>query len=87
MKLQIAPDLIWRLLDGDAVIVSPAGGQVRVLNGIGTTIWQLLAEARGIHEITDYLVTHYNVSLEQAQMDLQSFIDDLSEREMIEWND
>lgn len=48
---QIANDLIWRLLDNNAVVVSPHVGEVRVLNGIGTVIWQLLVEKRVQHKL------------------------------------
>jgi hypothetical protein len=82
---RIAPGLLWRLLDDDAVVVSPREGQVRVLNGVGTVVWRLLAEQKGIDDIADYLVTHYGITLEQARNDLEKFMNDLGEREMVVW--
>ena len=82
---RIAPDLIWRLLDDDAVVVSPRVGKVRVLNGVATVIWKLLAEKKSVDEIETHLVAHYSVSLEQARQDLESFLSDLGERELVTW--
>ena len=73
---RVAPDLIWRLLDDNAVVVSPGAGEVRVLNQVGTVIWQLLVEENSPGEIEDFLVTHYEVTYERAKSDLQLFFDD-----------
>lgn len=82
---RIAPDLIWRLLDDNAVVVSPRVGEVRVLNGIGTVIWQLLVEQNSRDDIVTHLVEHYQVSSEQAVKDLDTFLTDLTERGVLVW--
>ncbi len=83
---QIANDLIWRLLDNNAVVVSPHVGEVRVLNGIGTVIWQLLVEKKSPEQIEDFLVANYDVSHEDAQRDIQAFFKDLTNRGILIWN-
>lgn len=82
---KIAPDLIWRLLDNNAVVVSPRVGEVRVLNGVGTIIWQLLVEGHSTSDIEEHLVEHYDVSPEQARRDLDGFFGDLTERGVLVW--
>ncbi|MCA9950896.1 MAG: PqqD family protein [Anaerolineales bacterium] len=83
---QIANDLIWRLLDNNAVVVSPHVGEVRVLNGIGTVIWQLLVEKKSPAQIEDFLVANYDVSHADAQKDIQDFIKDLADRGILIWD-
>lgn len=75
--------MIWRLLDDNVVIVSPGVGKVRVLNGMATVIWQLMAEGKSIDEIQEYLIAHYEVTIEQTQEDLQLFFTDLKDRGLI----
>lgn len=82
-RFQIAPGLIWRLLDDNVVIVSPGVGKVRVLNGMATVIWQLMAEGKSCDEIREHLTVYYEVAAEQAQEDLQLFLTDLKDRELI----
>lgn len=65
------------------VIVSPGVGKVRVLNGMATVIWQLMAESKSIDEIQEYLIAHYEVTIEQTQEDLQLFFTDLKDRGLI----
>ncbi len=82
---RIAPDLIWRLLDDNAVVVSPRVGEVRVLNGIGTVIWQQLIEQHSQEEIVSHLVDTYSVDRLQAEKDLHQFLEDLTERGVLVW--
>ena len=79
----IAPQLIWRQLDGNVVIVLPWQGDIHVLNPIGTSIWQLLVEQCSIADIERHLVTHYDVSEADARRDLAAFLADLTERELL----
>ncbi|MFQ5398404.1 MAG: PqqD family protein [Anaerolineae bacterium] len=84
-RARIAPGLIWRQLDENTVIVSPEEGKVRVLNGVGSTIWQLLVEKRSKADIEAHLAAHYDVSPEKASEDLQAFLADLGRRGLIHW--
>ena len=82
---KIAADLVWRLLDDNAVVVSPKVGEVRVLNRMGTIIWQHLNEGESLKDIEDYLVTNFQISRQNAHSDLKVFFDDLAERGVITW--
>lgn len=82
---RIAANLIWRQVDENTVIVSPQNGEMQVLNGVGSTIWQLLDEQKSPDFIVTYLTDYYNVSHEQAYSDLQNFLADLEERCLVEW--
>jgi hypothetical protein len=77
--------LTWRLLDDDAVIVSPRSGKIRVLNHSGALTWQLLAAGKSLAEMADVLAERYEISREQAYLDLEAFLDDLSQRGMVLW--
>ena len=81
----VNPDLSWRLLDGEAVIVSPVTGKIRVLNAVGTEIWQLLASGASIETIEAALVDHHQISMHKAQEDVTAFLQELTERQLIIW--
>lgn len=80
-------NLVWRVLDDGVVVVSPQQGQVRVLNRVGTTIWELIDGRHTITDLETALVEQYDVSLEQAGRDLQSFLADLTERGLLVWQE
>ena len=79
------PDIIWRILDDGAVIVTPRAGNVRVLNRVGTAIWQLIDGQRSLAEIESQLIHTYDVPVNQARSDLSSFMEELARRDMIVW--
>ncbi len=74
---QVAPSIIWRILDGNAVIVSPTDGDVHVLSETGTAIWEMVADKKDVSDIEGFLVEHYIVSQAEAHQDVESFINDL----------
>lgn len=81
----IHPALTWRLLDGEAVIVSPTSGEIRVLNHVGSEIWQLVADGTQVTEIESVLADQYGLSPQQAKVDVSVFLEDLMKRGLITW--
>jgi hypothetical protein len=81
----VANEIIWRQLDNNAVIVSPQSGEVRVLNHVGTVIWQMLTEQYSVADIVDHLTDYYQVTPIQAQQDVILFLQELNERGLIRW--
>lgn len=82
---KVAPEIIWRQLDENAVVVSPKVGKVRVFNGSGTLIWQMLTQNESLAAIRERLVQTYDVTPEQAEADLQRFVADLTQRGLLVW--
>lgn len=82
---QIVPNLIWRVLNEETVVVSPTDGEYCVLNGLGTVIWQLLTENHSLVEIEAYLAENYDVSLGQAREDIGRFVAELQQRGLLVW--
>ena len=82
---ELHPDTIWRVLDDGAVIVTPRAGNVRVLNHVGTAIWQLIDGENSLADIEWELIHQYEVPVEQARNDLLSFMQQLEQRDMIRW--
>ena len=42
--------LVWREVDDGTVVVTPKAGEIRVLNQVGTTIWEM---SDGRHTVAD----------------------------------
>lgn len=80
------PNLIWHETDDGTVIVSPTAGKVRVLNKVGTTIWELMDGQHTVAEIEQTLVTTYSkIPAEQINIDLFHFLGDLANKGLLEW--
>ncbi len=81
----IHPELTWRLLDGEAVVVSPTSGEIRVFNYVGAEIWQFLVDGYVVEKIETVLVNQYDLSPQQAHDDVFAFLDDLMSCGLITW--
>lgn len=80
-------DTASRIIEGEAVIVIPQKGLVRVLNEAGSRIWQLLDGGNTVEDIINIISSEFNVSREEAQKDTLDFIKELIEKDMVVLND
>ena len=83
--LKQKPSLVWREVDDGVVIVSPAGGEVRALNKLGSTIWTMLDGTKSAEQIIATLKSSYpSITEEQLQNDFIIFIDSLVSRDLVD---
>ena len=80
-------ELVWRPLEGELVIVRPSDGQIRVLNGVGSFIWQAVDGQRSITEIAQSVCAEYEVSEQEAQADVIAFLNELSVDKLVSWQE
>ncbi len=80
-----APGVISRLMDGEAVLVDPVRGKVRVLNAVGAAIWELADGRRDVADLAQAVAAEYAVSLAQAEADVSAFCADLVDRGVMAW--
>ena len=72
-----SPELIWRQLGDELVIVRPSDGLVTVLNGVGAIIWQAIDGERTISEIARLVCEEYDVTQQQAEGDIVDLMNQL----------
>ena len=77
------PDIIGKLADDEAVLVFPQKGQVKVINEVGSVIWELIDGKRNIAQIVEEVVSQFDVDPLSAEADVLSFISELHKREVI----
>ena len=77
------PSAVDRLVDGEAVIVLPEQGTVKVLNRVGSRVWSLIDGKRCVADIAGIICDEYDVSAEQALQDLLAFLAELEARGVI----
>lgn len=66
-----------RQLEGEAVLVLPEKGEVKVLNTVGARIWSLADGSRSVREIATAICAEYSISAAQAEADTLDFIQQL----------
>lgn len=69
------PDVSWRTIEGQAVLVHNRLGEIQVLNEVGTFIWERLES--GWDVLPDAISTEYGIDADTARKDLGDFLDEL----------
>ncbi|MBC8254950.1 MAG: PqqD family protein [Ardenticatenia bacterium] len=77
------PAVVGRLVEGEAVLVLPQQGQVKVLNEVGARVWVLADGARTLRQIAAALCDEYDVNQAQAQADVIAFVAQLAKRGIV----
>lgn len=78
------PKTASRLFNGTAVVISPAENVVRMMNTVGSRIWQLADGTRSEAEIAARLVAEFDVDEETARRSVADFLAALAEKGLIE---
>jgi len=72
-----------RLVDNEAVVVTPEEGIVRVLNETAARIWELSDGTRTIRTIIGVISEEFAVDEEQAEKDIVELIDQLTRKKLV----
>lgn len=83
-SLAIRPDVVFRRLDEEAVLLDLKSGKYFGLNEVGARIWQLVAESRTLGEILDTLHQEYATERHVLERDLLEVARELCARGLLE---
>ena len=78
------PDVRFRIIDREAVILRQRAGENLVLNDVGSSILAWVDQGLTVQEIEDLLPTEYDVAKSDAARDLHVFLAELTEAGVIE---
>lgn len=72
-----SPDVLFRELEGEAVMLDLGSERYYGLDEVGARIWQLLDEHHDVETVVDQVLAEYEVEEEQLRSDLADLIDNL----------
>jgi hypothetical protein len=81
--LKLSPDVVFRDLDGEAVVLDLGSGTYFGLNEVGTRIWQLVAEGHDPSAIIEIVSAEYDADRQTIAADVARLIEELRSRRLI----
>jgi hypothetical protein len=69
-----APEVLFRELSGEGVLLNLKSGRYFGLDAVGTRIWQMLLEGCSLDATVSQLLQEYDVSREKLLTDVSSFV-------------
>jgi len=79
-----SPDVVARVVRGEAILVLAEQSKVKVLNELGTRIWELVDGQQSIRQIAARLCQEYDVDPAQAEQDTLDFLAELQGRGLLD---
>jgi len=74
-------NVAWRVIDGEAIILSAEDSSVHSLDEVGTRIWEMADGKKTIKEIIEALLEEYDVEFDQLKQDVIDFVNELKSKE------
>ena len=68
------PATAWRVIAGEAVVLSLDSKTLRGLNPVGSRVWELIDGRRSTDEIAAQLVEEFDVELARALQEVDVFV-------------
>ena len=69
-RLTVSPDVVFREIEGEAVLLELESGTYFGLNAVGTRIWSLIQERDSLRSVLDAMTAEYDASPEMLERDL-----------------
>ena len=76
-RARVPPDVLFRDLAGEAVLLDLKSQRYFGLNEVGTRIWQLVNEDGRIEAVVEAMCSEYDAPAAELRQDLRSFLHEL----------
>lgn len=81
---KINPDVIFKKVDGESILLHMKTGVYFGLDEVGTEIWALLETGKSFDEIVKHLTAIFSVDQKVIEADLAQFLSDLKNKSILE---
>jgi len=78
------PDVRFRVVGDEAVVVRQEDAEVIALNDVGASVLSLLDARRSVRDVLDALLEQYDVDRESLSSDLARFLSELRDAGVVE---
>lgn len=83
-RVTVPAGVMFRDLDGEAVVLELESGRYFGLNETGTRMWLLLQEHGSVEPALRALLAEYDVAEDHLRKELLSFVDTLSSQRLLQ---
>jgi len=83
MHIAVPESVLFRDLDGEAVLLETGSGRYYGLNEVGTRMWSLIQSHGEIGTVCRALLAEYDVPEDRLREDLENFVETLAARGLL----
>ena len=78
------PKIAARVVNGEALILTPHDSVLHTLNPVATRIWELMRDHGTVQAVVDAVVAEFDVDAATAEADLRELLKDLQAKQILE---
>ena len=82
-RLRPSADVIFRELDGEAVLLDLGSGRYYGLNGVATRVWTLVAGGTPVEGVLEALALEFDAEAPRIATDVEALLADLIDRGLL----
>lgn len=82
-KYTVANDILFRQVEGEGILLHISSGTYYNLNETSIMFWQAIADSKPLIPVVEQIINEYEVERECVLEDLQIFLQDLSQNQII----
>lgn len=83
-RLRVKDEVVFRDMDGEAVLLNLESGVYFGLDSVGTRIWHLIREHESPETVLAILLEEYEVEEAQSEKDLLEILAQMNEKGLVE---
>lgn len=84
MAVKTREEVIWRTVDGEALLLNTATGFYFSLNSSGSLILSLLTEGSTVEQAAKTVAATYGIPVQTASQDIEFLLDSLRQENLLE---
>ena len=86
-KIRVHPDVVWRDVDGEVVLLNVVTGQYFGLDDVGSAVWAFLVQdgqdGATLAELTERVLAVFDVDAPTASADLEALVTQLVDQQLV----
>jgi hypothetical protein len=82
-KVKRNDEAVWRVIDGEVVVLIPQEQSLHALTGCGGRIWELIERDTTVLEIIEQICAEYEVESQKAREEIIEYINELERKKLI----
>jgi len=80
-------DIVWRNLEGEAVLLNPHSGKYYGMNSVGCAFWEKIDGKATLETIIEALLEEYDVEREVLEQDIKELVESLENNNLISFQE
>ena len=77
-KVKRNDEAVWRIIDGEVVVLVPQEQALHALTGCGSRVWELIEGETTISEIVQRICAEYEVEPQRVREEINEFVNNLA---------